>query len=122
MLEKDKKIAKTINTHYDDEILASIQTLVNAHSEMDGKTFYKYFYPDFEGDDFRWRTYASGKYVDFKERLGYYIACLDPNRKLIFCAGLREYAVDRVKRFERLFKETDKNLYERLNRESEVAK
>ena len=110
MLEIDKKVAKTINTHYDDEIFATVQTLINAHSEMDGKTFYKYFYPDFKGDDFKWKTYASGKFVDFRDKLDYYLANLDYKRKLIFCAGLREYAVDRVERLER------------LNKESEVAK
>ena len=121
MLEIDKKVAKTINTHYDDEIFATVQTLMNAHSEMDGKTFYKYFYPDYAGSEMKWKTYVAGKFIDFRDNLDYFLANLDSKRKLIFCSGLRAYAVDRVERFERILKESDE-IVERLNKESEVAK
>ena len=110
MLETDKYYAEKISTQSDEDILANIRTLLNAHSEMDGKMFYKYFYPDFLGDEFKWKTYALGKFIDFRDNLDYYLANLDVNRTLFFSAGLRKYAVDRVKRLER------------LNKESEVAK
>lgn len=113
MLEIDKKYAKKIAPQSDEDILANIRTLLNAHNEMDGWTFYEYFYPDFNNSNTKYREYVSGKFKDFRDNLDYYLANLDYKRTLIFCAGLRKYAVDRVDRLERLYKT-------RLNKESEV--